>query len=1040
MALMLSIKMSFCQIVTIGNGTESDDDIPIALYYKYSYSQSIYLASEINQSGNIYRIKYKGKSGLSLNNSTDWVVYIGHTNLTEFTPNIWTNTSQMTQVFSGSVTVVNDNVEITFSTPFNYNGTDNLIIAVDENTPGYAGSSYDFLSSNVTGARSILYRNDNNNPDPTTIDENTISQSAVPNIDVDFNAVSCTAPNTPTAANLALTSADLSWIAGASETNWDIEYGVNGFTQGAGTIVPVSTSLNYNLSSLTPNTAYQYYVRANCGGLTSSWVGPLSFSTICAPYTIPYVEGFENAYTNATEIGGCLSQDSEEGNLKWNSNNAVTSYNRTPRSGNWNAYLKYSNTDWIFIPISLDSGVSYTTDVYARQDGTSEANASIKISYGTSNTAVGMTSEVVAETGVINGDYQKISGNFTPTATGIYYVGIQGKINSSPWYISIDDIKIDVSPNCLAPTALVVSDIADISANTGWNAEGSESQWEVEYGVSGYVQGSGTTVVANNTLHTITGLTANTDYQFYVRAKCGAEDSDWSGPYSFTTLCAAYIATYTQNFDAITTPDIDSCWKAIIDGASSSFSSIETTTFNDLSSPNSVKFDNSGDTSGTYYLISPQFSDLDNAKRVRFQMYKNIGDDSDGDLIEVGVLSNANDLNTYTTIHAFTLTDFTEDNWKLMTVNFASYNSGAAHVVIKYVPGTGNYNNWYLDDFVYEETPTTIPNCATNVSSTEAKIGCGNKGINFSWDAVTAVDGYKLTVGTSSGANDILDNITVMETSYNLTNSTINTIYYWSLTPYNNIGDASSCAEQTIMTAATGCYCVAESTSTSSYIKDFTTTNAVIDLNHMATGYATNGYGDYFDSYSITSALSESFDFSFTSVGGTVGAAIWVDWNKDLIFDPITEKVFETTSYDNGPFTGSIAIPGNAIDGEEYRLRVLIDYNDGTPGDDSCDLNSNRGETEDYKIIIDNSALSIVSERIKSLEFYPNPIKDKFTVRAGETIKSYTITNLVGQIIVEVNDINSMNVTIDMSNYNKGMYLAKIASNNATELIKVIKQ
>jgi hypothetical protein len=174
----------------------------------------------------------------------------------------------------------------------------------------------------------------------------------------------------------------------------------------------------------------------------STWSGPLNFTTTCESYTVPYVEGFETGYSNGSAVGGCLTQEDVSGTTVWTANSTATSYNRTPRTGSWNAYLSYGNTDWVFIPVDLVAGVGYTASVYARQDGSGSTNSTVGISYGTSATASAMTNTIAADTGIINGDYQLISGEFTPAATATYFVGIKGYMNFSPWYISIDDISI----------------------------------------------------------------------------------------------------------------------------------------------------------------------------------------------------------------------------------------------------------------------------------------------------------------------------------------------------------------------------------------------------------------------------------------------------------------------------------------------------------------------------------------------------------------------------------------------------------------------
>ena len=94
---------------------------------------------------------------------------------------------------------------------------------------------------------------------------------------------SCADPTALTIANLTTTSADLGWTAGGTETMWNIEYGPAGFTPGTGTIVATGTN-PYTLGGLTSNTAYDFYVQADCGADSSVYVGPESFSTPCGQF------------------------------------------------------------------------------------------------------------------------------------------------------------------------------------------------------------------------------------------------------------------------------------------------------------------------------------------------------------------------------------------------------------------------------------------------------------------------------------------------------------------------------------------------------------------------------------------------------------------------------------------------------------------------------------------------------------------------------------------------------------------------------------
>jgi len=164
--LALIIPGAFAQ-VQVGTGTLTDIGIPIEPYWGYSYTQVIYLASEINASGTITQLKWYF-DGTSLNNSNDWTIYIGHTSKTHFTSTSdWIPVSSMTQVYSGTFTSPSGPGWITFDiTDWTYNGTDNIVVAVDENAPGYDDNSNDFYCSSVSQDRALMYMDDNNNPDP----------------------------------------------------------------------------------------------------------------------------------------------------------------------------------------------------------------------------------------------------------------------------------------------------------------------------------------------------------------------------------------------------------------------------------------------------------------------------------------------------------------------------------------------------------------------------------------------------------------------------------------------------------------------------------------------------------------------------------------------------------------------------------------------------------------------------------------------------------------------------------------------------------
>lgn len=90
--------------------------------------------------------------------------------------------------------------------------------------------------------------------------------------------------------------------------------------------------------------------------------------------------------------------------------------------------------------------------------------------------------------------------------------------------------QLEVSPDCTIPTNLQTIRLsAGTSINLSWEATGTATSWEVEYGLKDYVQGAGTKIKVNNTSVTITNLFATNSYDFYVRSVCGENSfGEWT--------------------------------------------------------------------------------------------------------------------------------------------------------------------------------------------------------------------------------------------------------------------------------------------------------------------------------------------------------------------------------------------------------------------------------------------------------------------------------------------------------------------------------
>lgn len=140
------------------------------------------------------------------------------------------------------------------------------------------------------------------------------------------------------------------------------------------------------------------------------------------------------------------------------------------------------------------------------------------------------------------------------------YIGFHST-TTDMFYFDIDDVEVTALPSCFAPLNPNVTALTAATADLSWTASAGTTNFEVQYGAPGFTAGSGTAAppVTGATTTTLSGLTANTNYEYYVRANCGSGSfSAWSGPVAFKTSCAAVTSfPFTEGFDAATIP---SCW------------------------------------------------------------------------------------------------------------------------------------------------------------------------------------------------------------------------------------------------------------------------------------------------------------------------------------------------------------------------------------------------------------------------------------------------------------------------------------------------
>ncbi len=946
------------------------------------------------------------------------------------------------------------NLQITFATGYTYDTNvwvdlnDDLTFDTSEllfdgvsssSNPTTLNASFALLSSASLGSHKMrIGTADSGQSTPTPC----YSGSYGVTIDMVINvtaAPSCLPPTSLTATSITATSADLGWTAGDSETTWNVEYGADGFTQGAGTMVTGTTTNPHALSGLTGNTAYDFYVQADCSGDTSTWVGPYSFTTACDAITsFPYLESFEGITSGVPD---CWGVDGDAASSEhWSS----TSSGQTGRGLRFNSYNAYYGEESRLTTQSMDlSSMSSVDLTFQYKYGSSSSSYDIEVFIssdgGSTYTSLG--------TGLYGSS--SWSEKIYTIASGLTTNVVFKFVGTADWsnYAYLDEVSVSETPSCVAPTSLTATNITATNADLGWTAGGAETTWNVEYGETGFTQGAGTMVTGTTTNpHALSGLTANTAYDFYVQADCSGDTSGWVGPYSFTTACAA-VATFSENFDGVSTGTLPDCWSKIVT-STSSYSKVETSTSYDQSAPNSVRMYASTDTSATMFLVSPGVTTLGSAYRLTL---KAVVDDV-ACAYSVGTITDPTDSTTFTALYTNeTLTATYSAESKIY--DFSAYSGSDSYVAIQYHPSY--YDTLYLDDMVWEAVPSCVAPTsltATNITATSADLGWTAGGTETTWNVEYGADGF------TQGAGTMVTGTTT--NPHALSGLTANTAYDFYVQADCG-GDTSTWVGPYSFT--TPCAVV-----TSDYVQDFTT---YLDACWSeATGLTspsgtTSGWG------------VEEFAHTSSSGGGAVNFNIYGTGGNEWLITPtfdlsaggyeinldVALTLYNSTSSTVIDSDDSVNVMQSIDGGTTWTTiytwdasnspsntgdNVTIDISAVTSATVKFALLALEGSTSstDMDFHVDNFAVRVEVlssdddlELEEGFTFFPNPVNNMLNVSANNAIEQLQLVNMLGQVVKSVQP-NHTSYQLDMTELATGVYFIKAIVNGTEGTYRVLKK
>ena len=207
-AFLVPMSVMGQETVTIGTSTTTNNQNPFGTFYNYSFTEQLYTTAEIGMAGVISSISFNYASSVAKNYPLDvYMKTVTNENLSSAIP-----IANSDLVFQGTLSVTGPGwVNINLDTPFEYDGTCNLLIAVNKGYVYYFNDNTWYYTSASNMAR--YAQNDNNGYTPTSSLPSTNVSSNRPNIKIEITPISNPKPKNLTASNVTAHEAALSWTA-----------------------------------------------------------------------------------------------------------------------------------------------------------------------------------------------------------------------------------------------------------------------------------------------------------------------------------------------------------------------------------------------------------------------------------------------------------------------------------------------------------------------------------------------------------------------------------------------------------------------------------------------------------------------------------------------------------------------------------------------------------------------------------------------------------------------------------------------------------
>ena len=615
-------------------------------------------------------------------------------------------------------------------------------------------------------------------------------------------------PSCPHVVDLAVTyitadSVGVAWAPMGSETSWLVSDGTNTF---------VTTDTHYTIGGLLSGTDYTISVRPLCANADTGDAVTVAARTACGAITVlPFID-------NLDSYVGQTSNPASENNLPlcWGYINRGTrnNYKGYPILFNGNANSESNSIRFYSHYNSADSN-QYL--ILPQTDSLLYPINTLKISFAMRAGNAGSTYKAEAIVGLVTNpldprsfvpfDTVNSNGSTSYSRYEVPYSNYNGPhgyitlmfpsprgsgFNYNSGYV--DDFVIEAIPDCPPVLNLAVSNTVGDTAVITWSDTASNASWTVEYGISGFVRGSGTVIISNDTSLMLTGLDVNTAYDVYVTPNC-AGNAPGVAFLTFRTECGMIESLpYFEDFENYNIGSTSlqppfcgiPCWHRLDNSTSNHLGYIGNYSQWPAGARSGSRFlyyyfPPTGTAYGDWVIsvLPPVNTALYPVNTLKFSFWAKMDNTSAMGSIVVGVMTDPTNDSTFVPVDTVSVGGIIYDRKE---IDMSTYSGTGAHIAMRLTRNTSAISYFFIDDIAIERLPVCSP-----VESLSL-VGADTTSLILSWWETGTATSWRVEYGVSDYALDSGIAVTATSVPYTLRGLAPATSYDIRVTPICSTG------------------------------------------------------------------------------------------------------------------------------------------------------------------------------------------------------------------------------------------------------------